>query len=73
MSNNLNFEVKKEDDCTCDPLKCRVEGSPGALGRGPYGERHVNYTNYINHFYQIELDKLTIYEILMCNIVKMCC
>jgi hypothetical protein len=49
MSKNLNFELKKEEDCTCDPLKRGVEGSPVVLGRGPYGERHVVCTNYINH------------------------
>jgi hypothetical protein len=49
----LNSELKKEDSYTYDPLKCGVEGSLGALGCGPYGERHAdctNYcTNYVNH------------------------
>jgi hypothetical protein len=49
MSKNLNFELKKEESYTCDPSKRGVEGSPGALGRGPYGERHVDCTNYVNH------------------------
>jgi hypothetical protein len=49
MSKNLNSKLKKEDDCTCDPSKCGAEGSPGALGRGPYGERLVDCTNYVNH------------------------
>jgi hypothetical protein len=39
----------KEESYTCDPLKCGVEGSPGALGHRPYGERHVDCTNYVNH------------------------
>jgi hypothetical protein len=26
-----------------------VEGSSGALERGPYGERHEDCTNYANH------------------------
>jgi hypothetical protein len=37
MSKNLNFELKKEEDCTCDPLKREVEGPPGALGCRPFG------------------------------------
>jgi hypothetical protein len=39
----------KEESYTCDPSKCGVEGSPGALGHEPYGERHVDCTNYVNH------------------------
>jgi hypothetical protein len=49
MSKNLNSELKKEYSYTCDLSKRGVEGSPRALGRGPYGERPVNYTDYINH------------------------
>jgi hypothetical protein len=49
MSKNLNYELKKEESYTRDPLKRGVEGSLGLLGRGPYGERHVDCTNYINH------------------------
>jgi hypothetical protein len=49
MSKNLNSKLKKEDDCTCDPSKRGVKGSPGALGRGPYEERHVNCMNYVNY------------------------
>jgi hypothetical protein len=49
MSKNLNSESKKEESCTCDPSKHGVEGSLGALGRGPYGERPTDCTNYVNH------------------------
>jgi hypothetical protein len=49
MSNNLNSELKKEENYTYDPSKCRVEGSLGALGHGPYGERPADFTNYIYH------------------------
>jgi hypothetical protein len=46
---NLNSELKKEESYTCDALKHGVEGSPGALGCEPYGERPVDCTNYVNH------------------------
>jgi hypothetical protein len=49
MMKNLNSELKKEESYTLDPLKQGVEGSPGALGCEPYGERHVDCTNYVNH------------------------
>jgi hypothetical protein len=49
MSKTLNFELKKEEDCTCDPSKRGVERSSGALGCGLYVERHVVCMNYINH------------------------
>jgi hypothetical protein len=49
MSKNLNSELKKEESYICDPSKRGVEGSSGALGHGPYAERHVDCTNYINH------------------------
>jgi hypothetical protein len=49
MSKNLNSELKKEESYTCDPSKRGVEGSSGALGRGPYGERLAGCTNYVNH------------------------
>jgi hypothetical protein len=49
MSNNLNSELKKEESYTCDPSKRGIKISPDALGRGPYGESHVDYINYINH------------------------
>jgi hypothetical protein len=49
MSKNLNSKFKKEENYTSDLSKRGVEGSPGALGRGPYGERPVDYTNYVNH------------------------
>jgi hypothetical protein len=49
MSKNLNSELKKEESYTCNPSKRGVEGSMGALGRGPYGERPADCTNYINH------------------------
>jgi hypothetical protein len=49
MSKNLNFELKKEEDCTCDLSRCGEKGSPDALERGPYGERHAVYMNYVNY------------------------
>jgi hypothetical protein len=49
MSKNLNSELKKEENYTCDPLKRGVEGPPDALGRGPYGDRPVDCMNYVNH------------------------
>jgi hypothetical protein len=49
MSNNLNSELKKEESYTCGPLKRGVEGLPGALGHGSYGERPMDCTNYNNH------------------------
>jgi hypothetical protein len=49
MSKNLNSKLKKEESYTCDPSRCGVEGLPDALGHGPYGERPIDYTNYINH------------------------
>jgi hypothetical protein len=36
MSNNLNSELKKEENYTRDQSKRGVKGSSGALGRGPY-------------------------------------
>jgi hypothetical protein len=49
MSKNLNSELKKEESYTCDPSNRGVKGSSGALERGQYGERLVNYTNYVNN------------------------
>jgi hypothetical protein len=49
MRKNLNSELKKEENYTCDPSKHRVKGSSGALGHGSYGERHVDCTNYVNN------------------------
>jgi hypothetical protein len=49
MSKNLNSKFKKEESYTYDPWKHGVEGSPSALGRGAYGERLVDYINYVNH------------------------
>jgi hypothetical protein len=45
MSKNL----KKEENYTCDPSKHGVEGSSTVLGRGPYGERTTDCTNYVSH------------------------
>jgi hypothetical protein len=45
----MNFKLKKEKSYTCDPSNRGVEGSPGALGCGPYGERPVDFINYVNH------------------------
>jgi hypothetical protein len=72
MSKNLNSELKEEESYTCDPSKCGVEGLPDALGRGPYRKRPANFSNYVKMCYQIELDKLNIYETLTCSITKMC-
>jgi hypothetical protein len=33
MSKNLNYELKEEENYTCDPSKREVEGSPGVLGK----------------------------------------
>jgi hypothetical protein len=41
MSKNLNSELKREENYTCDPSKRGVEGSSGVLGCEMYGERHV--------------------------------
>jgi hypothetical protein len=49
MSKNLNSKLKKEESYTCDQSKHGVEGSLGALGDGPYEERHADCTNYVNH------------------------
>jgi hypothetical protein len=49
MSKNLSSELKKEESYTCDPSNRGVEGSSGALGRGPYEERPSDYTNYVSH------------------------
>jgi hypothetical protein len=49
MSKNLNSKLKKKKSYICDPSKRGVEGSLDALGRRPYGERHVDYINYVNH------------------------
>jgi hypothetical protein len=49
MSKILNFELKKEENYTCDPSKHGVEGSPNALGHRPYGERPTDCINYVNH------------------------
>jgi hypothetical protein len=49
MRKNLNSELKKEEDCNYDPSKGGVDGSPGALGHGPYGERPADCMNYVNH------------------------
>jgi hypothetical protein len=49
MSKNLNYELKKEENYTCDPLKRGVEGSSVELGRELYGERPADCTNYVNH------------------------
>jgi hypothetical protein len=53
MSKNLNSELKNEESYICDPSKRGVKGSLGALGRGPFGERHADCTNYINHLLSI--------------------
>jgi hypothetical protein len=42
MSKNLNSEFKKRKRSVPDSSKHGVEGSPGALGGGPYWERHAD-------------------------------
>jgi hypothetical protein len=49
MSKNLNSKLEKKKNFTCDPLRHGVEGSPGTMGRGLYGERPMNYMTYVNH------------------------
>jgi hypothetical protein len=49
MCKNLNSELKKEENYTYDPSKRGINESPGALGCGPYGERHAECTNYDNY------------------------
>jgi hypothetical protein len=49
MSKNLNSELKKEENFTCDPSRRGVKGSSGAMGHIPYGERPTDCTTYINH------------------------
>jgi hypothetical protein len=49
MSKNLNSELKKEENFTCDPSRRGVEGSPSAVGHGLYGERLADCTTYVNH------------------------
>jgi hypothetical protein len=46
MSKNLNSELKNEENFTCDPSRHGVEGSPGAVGRRPYEERHADCMTY---------------------------
>jgi hypothetical protein len=45
----MNYELKKEENFIRDPSRCGVEGSSGAVGRRPYGERPMNYMTYINN------------------------
>jgi hypothetical protein len=49
MSKNLNSELKKEENFTCDPSRHWVEGSLSAVEHEPYGERPTNGTIYVNH------------------------
>jgi hypothetical protein len=49
MSKNLNSELKKKEDCTYDPSKRGIEGSPSVLGHGPYREKHAVCMNYVYH------------------------
>jgi hypothetical protein len=49
MSKNLNSILKNEESYTCDPSKCGVDGSPGVLGCGLYGERSADCKNYVNY------------------------
>jgi hypothetical protein len=54
MSKNLNSELKKEENYTCDLSKCGVEGSSGALWRGPYGRGMQTAWITLIIYYQIE-------------------
>jgi hypothetical protein len=47
MSKNLNSELNKEENFTCDPSRYGVEQSPGAVGREPYGERPADCMTYV--------------------------
>jgi hypothetical protein len=49
MIQNLNSELKREENYTRDLSKRGIEGSSGALRRRPYEERLADYTNYVNH------------------------
>jgi hypothetical protein len=71
MSKNLNSKLKKEENCTCDPSKRGVKGSPVRWDTEHMerGLRTAQITLII--CYQIELDKLSIYETLICSIPKM--
>jgi hypothetical protein len=46
---NLNSELRKEENFACGPLRHGVEGSLGAMGCRPYGEKPADYTTYISH------------------------
>jgi hypothetical protein len=64
MSKNLISEWKKEWSYTSDPSKC---GDADPMGRGLWSAQIT-----VIICYQIELDKLNIYETLTCSIPKMC-
>jgi hypothetical protein len=49
MSKNLNSNLKKEENYTCDSSKRGIKGSSGALEHGLYGERPTDCTNYVIH------------------------
>jgi hypothetical protein len=49
MSKNLNSKLKNEESYTYDMSKHGVKGLTGALGRGPYRERHMDCIDYVNH------------------------
>jgi hypothetical protein len=72
MSKNLNSELKKEDSYTCDPRSMgsrdrRVCWDVDRMGRGPWTAQIM-----LIICYQIDLDKLNIYETLTYSIPKMC-
>jgi hypothetical protein len=72
MSKNLNSKLKKKESFTCDPSKHGVKGSQ-VCSDTDHMERGL-WTAQITLiiYYQIELDKLNIYETLTCSIPKMC-
>jgi hypothetical protein len=72
MSKNLNSELKKEENYTCDLSKRRVKGSLVRWDTDHMGSGLRTTQIMLIIRYQIELDKLSIYETLTCSIPKMC-
>jgi hypothetical protein len=72
MSKNLNYELKKEENYTCDPSKRGDEGSSVELDADHMGRGLQTIQITLIICYQIELDKLSIYKTLTCSIPKMC-
>jgi hypothetical protein len=54
MIKNLNSVLNKNNTFNRDASRRGVEGSPRAVGRricggGPYGEKPLDYADYVNH------------------------